>query len=75
MSTAREETLTDADLRGQLSALTAEFSRRYQAARLDGGAPPEPLDRDQVTPTDVILTARAMLDAFDIAAFELGMLG
>jgi hypothetical protein len=69
------EQLPDAELRKRLSVLTAEYSRRVQAARLDRTAAPEPLDRELVTPTDTILTARAMLDAFDIAAFELGMLG
>jgi hypothetical protein len=67
--------LSDGELREQLSALVAEFSRRVQAARDAQEAPPEPLDRGTVTPTDVVLTARHMLDTFDIAAFELGMLG
>lgn len=73
--TAAGDPLTDAELRAQLSALVAELSRRLQAAREDGGPAPEPLDRDVVTPTDVVLAARAMLDTFEIAAFELGMLG
>lgn len=68
-------TLSDEELRTRLSALVGEYSARVQAARLDGLAPAEPLDRNSVTPTDVVLTARQMLDTFDIAAFELGMLG
>jgi hypothetical protein len=67
--------LSDAELRTQLSALVAEYSRRVQEARDAQEAAPEPLDRSAVTPTDVVLTARRMLDTFDIAAFELGMLG
>jgi hypothetical protein len=67
--------LTDAELRENLSALVAEYSARVQRTRDDGGVAPEPLDRRTVTPTDVVLTARGMLDTFDIAAFELGMLG
>jgi ATP-dependent helicase YprA (DUF1998 family) len=67
--------LSDEELRTRLSALVAEYSARVQAARLDGATPAEPLDRNTVTPTDVVLTARQMLDTFDIAAFELGMLG
>lgn len=67
--------LTDAQLRAGLSSLVAEYSRRAQAARMDGVAAPDPLDARTVTPTDVVLTARGMLDTFDIAAFELGMLG
>jgi len=67
--------LTDAQLRDCLSTLVVEYSRRVQSARLDDRTPAEPLDRDSVTPTDVVLTARRMLDTFDIAAFELGMLG
>jgi hypothetical protein len=78
MSTATEmdiASLSDAELRGRLNVLVAEYSARVQRARTDGVAPAEPLDRDAVTPTDVVLTARHMLDTFDIAAFELGMLG
>jgi hypothetical protein len=67
--------LSDVELRTQLSALVAEYGARVQQARANGTAPTEPLDRDMVTPTDVVLTARHMLDTFDIAAFELGMLG
>jgi len=67
--------LSDTELRSQLSALVAEYSRRVQDARDAEEAAPEPLDRSTVTPTDVVLTARHMLDTFDIAAFELGMLG
>jgi hypothetical protein len=67
--------LSDAELRERLSALVAEYSARVQRAHVDGVAAAEPLDRNLVTPTDVVLTARQMLDTFDIAAFELGMLG
>lgn len=72
---ARAPELTDDELRASLSALVAEYSSRVQRARLDGREAPEPLERNAVTPTDVVLTARHMLDTFDIAAFELGMLG
>jgi len=68
-------TLSDAELRRRLSELVAEYSSRVQVARSNGEAAAEPLDRDTLTPTDVVLTARHMLDTFDIAAFELGMLG
>lgn len=74
-ASAEPQSLTDAELRAGLSSLVAEYSRRAQAARMDGAVAPQPLDTRAVTPTDVVLTARAMLDAFDIAAFELGMLG
>jgi hypothetical protein len=67
--------LDDAQLRERLSALVGEYSRRVQRAQEDRASIPEPLDRDAVTPTDVLLAARQMLDVFDIAAFELGMLG
>jgi hypothetical protein len=67
--------LSDDELRERLSALVAEYSARVQRARDAQEPAPEPLDRAAVTPTDVVLTARHMLDAFDIAAFELGMLG
>ena len=72
---ARPAELSDDALRAGLSELVAEYSSRVQRARLSGQVPPDPLDRKLVTPTDVVLTARGMLDTFDIAAFELGMLG
>jgi hypothetical protein len=68
-------TLSDAALRTQLTVLVAEYGGRVQEARANGETVAEPLDRDKVTPTDVVLTVRHMLDTFDIAAFELGMLG
>jgi|GEM_PF-5370024 len=72
---ADPQSLTDAELRDKLSALVAEYSRRAQTARMDATTAPQPLNPSVITPTDVVLTTRAMLDMFDIAAFELGMLG
>lgn len=67
--------LSDAQLRALLTTVVAEYASRAQRAHADGATPMEPLDPEGVTPTDVLVTARRMLDTFDIAAFELGMMG
>lgn len=66
--------LSDAELRDLLGAAVGEYSRRVQAAVEDGRPPAEPLDRQALTATDVLIAARHMLDTFDIAAFELAAL-
>ena len=68
------EGLSDAELRALLGRAVVEYSRRVQAAVEDGRAPMDALDRDALTATDVLIAARHMLDAFDIAAFELAAL-
>lgn len=66
--------LSDERLRALLTAAVAEYSARVQAAVDDGGRPADPLERDALTATDVLIAARHMLDTFDIAAFELAAL-
>jgi hypothetical protein len=66
--------LSDVGLRDLLTAAVAEYSKRVQVAVDGGGRAVAPLDPDRVTPTDVVIVAGRMLEALDIAPFELAAL-
>lgn len=66
---------SDEDLRKLLTAAVAEYSQRVQTAVDDGAEAMAALDtKGGLTATDVVIAADHMLDAFDIAAFELAAL-